>query len=440
MAAVPELKVHRSVFRALKLFDADRLRWLDEAAAAGPLTALRMGPVKVWVVTDPDAARAMLVTDSTSWTRPPATVVPIRMGVGENLFSQSEKAWAALQPWVASAFRKKAIDPRLAGIDEIIDNEISAIPYDTTIDLELAMGRIALRAAAWVLLGEKLDRDKAEEIAHHQREVVRWVGVRLGQFTGFLPIAVGPGAREMKRHRAVLDAYADEVIARARATGRADDDVLGALLAARPAGKPLSTEQLRGHVLGLFLAGNETTAAALSWALVHGAHHPDEWVKVREDPDRHTSPFLTESLRLTPAVWGIPRTPTKSGVTLTTDGVTTRVRRGQVVTVYIRGINRGPSRWEDPLRFDPARHETAGKEEQRSLLPFGLGPRGCIGQHLAMAELAAVLPALARRGTFTIDGATTEDASFALRVHGGFTGRITPVPPERDLTSNAATR
>jgi pentalenene oxygenase len=427
---VPELKVHRSVTKALKLFDADRLRWLDEAAAAGPLTALRMGPVKVWVLTDPEAARTMLVTDSTSWTRPPATVVPIRMGVGENLFSQSETAWAALQPSAAPAFRKKAIDPRLAGIDEVIDDEVAAIPFDQRVDLELAMGRVALRAAAWVLLGEQLDRDRAEEIAHHQREVVRWVGVRLGQLTGFLPIAVGPGAREMKRHRAVLDGYADEVIARAQARGVPDDDVLGALLAARPAGKPLSADQLRGHVLGLFLAGNETTAAALSWAVVHGAHHPEEWAKVRDDPDRSTMPFLTESLRLTPAVWGIPRTPTKAGVTVTVDGITTRVRRGQVVTVYVRGINRDANRWTDPIRFDPSRHETAVKEQQRALLPFGLGPRGCIGQHLALAELSAVLSALARRGTFTIDGAPTEDASFALRVQGGLRGRFTPAGPE----------
>ncbi len=290
MGAVPELKVHRSVFKALKLFDADRLRWLDEAAALGPVVVLRMGPVRVWVVSDPEVARSMLVTDSGSWMRPPATVVPIRMGVGENLFSQPEKDWAELQPWVAPAFRKKALEPRLADLDAIIGDEVTSIPNtatDSVVDLELAMGRIALRAAAWVLLGERLVGAQAEEIARHQREVVRWVGMRLGQFTGFLPIAAGADAREMKRHRAVLDAYADDVIV---ALGPETTEVMRVTTCSARCsppdlrGRPLSPGQLRSHVLGLFLAGNETTAAALSWAVVHGAHHPDEWAKVRLDP------------------------------------------------------------------------------------------------------------------------------------------------------------
>ena len=275
-----------------------------------------MGPVRTWIVTDPDLARTVLVTDSASWMRPPATVAPIRVGVGENLFTQSDKAWAVLQPSVAPAFRRKAVDERLAGIDALIDSEVDAIPLDTTIDLELAMGRVALMAAAWVLLGEELNRERAEEIAHHQREVVRWVGERLGQLTGFIPLAFGKRAREMREHRAVLDAYAEEVITRARANGRPSDDVLGALLAARPGGKALTPEQLRGHVLGLFLAGNETTQSALSWVLVDGARAPDQWAKVRDDPDACAVPFITESLRLTPAVWGIPRVPTAAGVSL----------------------------------------------------------------------------------------------------------------------------
>jgi cytochrome P450 len=201
--------------------------------------------------------------------------------------------------------------------------------------------------------------------------------------------------------------------------------VLGALLHARPKGRELTREELRGHVLGLFLAGNETTGAAISLALVHGAHNPDEWSKLRADPGRCTALYIDESLRLSPAVWGIPRTPTKPGVTVTAAGITSRVRRGQVATVYLRGMNRDAGTWADPLRFDPSRHDTDSKPVQRSLLPFGLGPRGCIGQHLALAEMAAVLPALARHGNVTLDGPVVDDAQFALRVRGGLRGHFT---------------
>ncbi len=412
------------MIKALRLFDADRLRWLDEAAALGPLVSLRMGPVKVWVVTDAEAARSMLVSDATAWTRPPTAVVPMRVGVGENLFTQSDKNWAKVQPFVAPAFRRKALEARLSEVDAIVDDEIRAIALDDAIDLDLAMGRIALVLAAWMLLGDRLDAARAEEIARHQRDVVGWVGKRMGEPTGFLPIAFGGHAQAMKRERVVLYDYADEVIARAKGA-TPDDDVLGALLGARPSGRAFEPEELRGHVLGLFMAGNETTAAALSWVLVHAAQSPREWAKVREQPDCYTQSFVNESLRLTPAVWGIPRTPTKAGVSIAAGGLTTRVRRGQVATVNIRGINRDSGTWPDPLRFDPSRHDDGGKEQQRALIPFGLGPRGCIGQHLALAEMNAVVPALARRGNVTIEGTVTENANFALRVRGGLRGRFT---------------
>jgi cytochrome P450 len=423
MHDAPVIDVHRSIRKALKIFDADRLRWLDEAAATGPVVGLRMGPVKTWVVTDPDVARTMLVSESAAWRRPPATIAPIRLGVGENLFTQSDKSWAELQPLVAPALRKKSLEARLADIPTLIADEVRSLPFDQSIDLELTTGRIALTLAAWVLLGERLDPATAESIAHHQREVVRWVGVRLGELTGFAPVALGPRAREMKRHRDALDAYADEVIARA-GTRRTDDDVLAALIRARPGGRALAPEARRGHVLGLFLAGNETTGAALAWALVHGANAPAEWARLRGGDPRYVSAYLTETLRLTPPVWGIPRTPARAGVSIRAGGVNTPLRRGHLATIYLRGMNRDPDAWSDPLRFDPSRHGAAGDEAPRVLLPFGLGSRGCIGQHLALAELAAALPALARHGDIAIEGRATEDPGFAVRVEGGLRGRF----------------
>jgi cytochrome P450 len=176
----------------------------------------------------------------------------------------------------------------------------------------------------------------------------------------------------------------------------------------------------------LFFAGNETTAAALCWALVHAAHNRDEWARVRTEPER-ARPFIDETLRITPAVWGIPRTATRRGVTLQAAEHTLPVRRGQVVMIYPRAMNRDPATWPDPERFDPNRHLAADQEQKPTLIPFGLGPRGCIGQHVAMAEMTAILPVLARHGDVRVDGKTEEDASFALRVAGGLRGRFTHI-------------
>ena len=198
MRAAPTVRIDRSIRRSLAAFGADRLRWLDEAAARGPIAGLRFGPSTVWVLSDPEAARTMLVTNGDSWTRPPAMRVPIRLGVGENLFTQRDKAWARLQPQLAPAFRKRALDVRLADLDTVIEREVAALPIDEEIDLELAMGRIALILAAWVLLGDRLDRDQAGELANHQRHIVAWVGHRLSSIAAALPWTFGASARSMR--------------------------------------------------------------------------------------------------------------------------------------------------------------------------------------------------------------------------------------------------
>jgi len=87
-------------------------------------------------------------------------------------------------------------------------------------------------------------------------------------------------------------------------------------------------------------------------------------------------------------------------------------------------MNRNAQMWTDPLQFDPSRHLAADVREKRALLPFGLGPRGCIGQQLALAEMYAVLPALARHGDVVVEQQVKENPRFALRVDGGLKGRF----------------
>ena len=82
MPDVPVVRIDRSFLKSLRAFSEDRLRFLDEAAALGPVAGLRFGPSTVFVVTDAEMARTMLVTEASSWARPPATRIPVRMGVG----------------------------------------------------------------------------------------------------------------------------------------------------------------------------------------------------------------------------------------------------------------------------------------------------------------------------------------------------------------------
>ena len=419
--SVATVTVDRRMFRALRAFNAERLHYLDEAAAAGPLTRLRFGPVTSWVVSDAEIARDMLITHGANWERPPVAVIPIRLGIGENLFTQSDADWSLLAPSVAPAFRRRALDERLGSIAPIIAAGVGAIGYGRPVDVELYMGAIALQLAAWVLFGETLALERALEIANCQRNVVNWVGTRMGQLRAVVPIATGASARTMRANRGVLDAYADEVIAHAQVRTDPGDDTAGLLLAARPNGSPLGAKALREHVLGLLLAGNETTAAALAWACVNAAQNPSEWAKLRAEPTRARA-YIDETLRLTPAVWAIPRRPTRRGVCIGNQ----KISRNEVVSIYLRGINRNAQLWQDPLVFRPDRHYVRS-EADSSLIPFGLGSRGCIGQHLAIAEMISTLPVLAAHGNIAIDGDAEPDPSFALRIRGGLRARWMPV-------------
>jgi cytochrome P450 len=303
---VPVLRVPGSARKAAATFSEDRFGWNDRATELGPLSQLRLGPARVWIITDPDIAREMLVTDSKSWIRPSTARTPIRLGIGENLVTQSEKAWAVTQPALSPAFRKRSLEPRLAQMSGLIDRELAAVRSGGSVDVVALTGRIAMSIAATVLFGFDLPPERSAVLAKHQYDLVTWVGNRIGSLLSSVPFSFSSSAREMKRNRKVLEDFAAEVLAHGRARTEPADDVLEALLAARPNGQPISEKELIGHILGMLLAGNETTALALAWAVVHGAENPSEWAKLRADAS-YAEPFITESMRLNPTVWAFAR-------------------------------------------------------------------------------------------------------------------------------------
>ena len=212
-------------------------------------------------------------------------------------------------------------------------------------------------------------------------------------------VAAGPkGIPHIPEYRAVmreLDAVIAQEIARRRAAADVAerDDVLSMLLGARHEddGSPMTDAELRDELVTLLVAGHETTATALSWALERLARHPDAWARLRSGDEPYSDAVVKETLRLRPVLPIVLRrlkAPMEIGGWELPEGVSA------VPSIYL--LHRRPDLYPDPLAFRPERFlETPAGTY--TWIPFGGGVRRCLGASFAQFEMAAVLRVLARR-------------------------------------------
>jgi cytochrome P450 len=238
-----------------------------------------------------------------------------------------------------------------------------------------------------------------------------------------------PGSRGPRLRAAItrLDDSIQRMIDERRATGLSRDDFLTRLLRARDEddGARMTDRQVRDEAVTLFVAGHETTATALTWAFYLLSRNPDAWSKLvaeasalgatpdYRDPSRlsYAVRVFKETMRLYPPVYLLGR---KAREATTVGGCD--VPKGTIVFVSPYAVQRRPDVYADPERFDPERFAPAQEagRPRSAYLPFGAGPRVCIGNHFALMEGPIILAALARRLSFEIpQGAPVEPGVFA---------------------------
>jgi cytochrome P450 len=222
------------------------------------------------------------------------------------------------------------------------------------------------------------------------------------------------------------------------------------LLAARDAstGEPMGDALLRDEVMTVVLAGHETTANALTWTWYLLATHPEVAERVRREVecvllDRPPGPLdlprlqtvthvVQEAMRLYPPVWSFERQAIEDDVVLGFD-----VPRGTIVGVSPYVLHRSPALWDSPDEFDPDRFsaERSAGRSRYAYLPFGAGPRVCIGGSFAMMEAQIVLAMVARRFALRVTStrAPQVELDITLRPKSGLRMRVAPHAP------NAAT-
>jgi len=233
---------------------------------------------------------------------------------------------------------------------------------------------------------------------------------------------------------APADAMIHEEIAARRSEGEQGDDILSLLLAARDEdGNALTDAELRDELMTLVVAGHETTATGLAWALERLVRHPEVLARLREEQAEGGCEYLDavikETLRLRPVVPGVIRRLQRP---LTIGGMD--LPEGVHIAPSIYLIHRRPDVYPDPEAFRPERFLGDDQPGTYEWLPFGGGIRRCLGASFALYEMRMVLAAILRLATLE----TTADEPEAVRrrfvtftpAHGGRV-RVSDLTPAR---------
>ncbi|WP_173021468.1 cytochrome P450 [Lewinella sp. W8] len=223
-----------------------------------------------------------------------------------------------------------------------------------------------------------------------------------------------------RKHLALSQQVRDqllEIINQRRESGTVKDDLLQMLIESRyeDDGSPMTDEQLIDEIIILFAAGYETSANALSWIFYLLTQHPEVLDKVRQEIEtvkrkgpidfdsvrelKYLTQVIEESMRLYPPAWITDR------VALADDAVKDmKIEQGTVVGIFIYGVHHSERYYESPEEFRPDRMSPEAKKDRHpfAFLPFGGGPRLCIGNHFAMLEMQLLLSSVLDRYDFTL--------------------------------------
>ncbi|MFF0114578.1 MULTISPECIES: cytochrome P450 [Streptomyces] len=381
-------------------------------AAYGPLVEITLQPgTRTVVVQDPALIRTMLIALGPSLDKGRFFE---KMGqlLGDSVVTASGQAHVRKRRQLQPAFTHHEI----AGYVEVMREEASGAADGwrpgQALDVREAMVKLSLDMLVKTVFSGSLDERTFRRLRRDLSVVMNGVGSRvmLPDWAERLPLPVN---RRFDRARDAVRATIDTAVGELQASGRGTGDMLSLLLRARDeeTGQPLTSHQISSEILTLAVAGTETTASVLSWALYELARHPDAEDRVLDELDEVLGgravtfedlprlPFLnrvvTETLRLHHTGWLV----TRRTVTETRLGRWT-LPPGTELAYCQHALHRDPELFPDPSAFLPDRWPDGGPPP--GFLPFGAGKHKCIGDRFALTELLTALATILRRVRLTL--------------------------------------
>ncbi|MFC7764044.1 cytochrome P450 [Catellatospora bangladeshensis] len=416
----------------LREMNRDMPGFLRHAArTAGPVCRVRMGPLSMVLAGDPKLVHEMLVDRPQEFAKSWRTARLISGHVGDGLLTREGAEHRRHRRLMLPTLHTQ----RIARYGDIMVGEshrlLESWPDGRRIEVVEEMTQLTLRIVGTSLFTVDDDGDEMFAAVH---DFVNSLNAYLLSF-GLLPTWVPTRThRWRKASVARMDRLSYDLIRLRRERGGDGGDLLSMLIQARdPEGGPALTDtEIRDELLTMFFAGHETSATALTWAFYELARQPEIAERLRAEvaevlgerpatmADLPRLPYLgqvvKETLRRWPPGWLFDRTP----VAETQLGGYT-VKPGQVIFFSPYVIHTDPAYWPEPDEFRPERFAAGAEIPREAYLPFGDGPRICVGNRFAEAEIALVLATMVPRVSLSLDpGQTVQPQGQAtIRPKGG---------------------
>ena len=406
----------------------------------GPFTRFDIFFKRFYLVSDPELIREVLVTQAANFPKDDRDVALLDRAIGHGLVSANGEEHKRQRRLTQPAFHTRRIDAYAGTMVEYTEAMLDEWADGQELDVAEAMSALTMLIVARTLFGA--DRVAMKDTAERIGAAIHIIQAAADKefqaplvLPEWLPTVMN---RQRRDAREVLYEIIDRLIADRRAQGNAADsgDLLSMLLQSRDeAGDRMSDAEVRDQLVTLFVAGHETTSNALTWTWYLLSQHPVVETRLHEELDGmlgsrppaladlphlpYTMQIIKESMRLYPPAWVVNVRRAAADTTLGPYAV----KRGDQLWLSPFVMHRRPAYFPDPERFDPDRWTA---ERERALpkfayMPFGGGPRVCIGNGFALMEAHLIVAAVAQRYRLHLrpDHPIDLNAQITLSNHGG---------------------
>jgi len=377
----------------------------------GDVVHIKVLNKNIYLIGHPDLVYEVLLKRVSEFHKPSAiSTKPIGLGrfLGNGILTADHAEWKPQRKLIQPLMHTKHITQYGETMARFGEQLLSDWQDGSERDIHADMTQVTMWIIAETMFGMNVNQTPAMESAAESAQ-----RITVADLTTPLPDWLTKGRdREATQTNDIMTQLVDDFMAERRTKGETGrHDLLTLLMETRDEdGQPMPDDFVRDNILTLFFAGHETTANTLTWAFYHLAKNPEALATLQREVDGvlggrlptladlpnlpYTMMVIKETMRIQPVVSAFPRAILED---LTLGGFT--LKRNSLVFISPYIMHRDPRWWSDPETFDPTRFSAENEPNipKYAYLPFGGGPRVCIGNHFSLMEAQILLAVITSR-------------------------------------------